>query len=130
MRSLWGNVRVVHDKYGRYIIGYIPKKRTRKTPYPEHIIRINPLPREKAAIIKLRRLGHRINHIAKFLGRSTSYVYRVITTAQKRGILTHFDMRKMPNQMRRIASAQRWTTMLKLWQQWEAWILGEGDKPP
>jgi hypothetical protein len=126
VKSSWGNV--VHRN--GLIYGKPRKKYTRTHSYPEQILRINPLPREKAATILLRKKGHRINHIAKALGRSTSYVYRVLKNAYLRRTLSKDDMRKMGHKTRLIQTRIRWHQLLRFMPAWEKWILGEGEKPP
>ena len=80
--------------------------------------------REAAAVIILRRKGQSINNISNFLGRSCSFVYRILKN------LTKFDLRKLPAAYR-IKNAFFNRRMLeKLWNFWEMWILGEGAKPP
>ncbi|MGQ9624799.1 MAG: helix-turn-helix domain-containing protein [Candidatus Bathycorpusculaceae bacterium] len=129
MKSLWGNVKVVYDKCGRYVRGMPRKKYTRSHPYPEHISRFNPLPREKAAIVILRKKGYRIHELAKFLGRSTSFIHRVLSRNYLLG-LRRDDKRKMPCKTKKYWRFKRWAKLVALWEKWEMWILGEGDKPP
>jgi len=93
-------------------------------------MRIPVFNREASAYIKLRRLGYSINTIAKAFGRSTSVVYKRIRKAMEYGIINYKDLRKIPNQTRRISRAMQWTRMLSLMPLWEKWILGEGEKPP
>lgn len=88
------------------------------------------LEREKAAYLKLRRLGLSINQIAKAFGRSTNVVWRALKRLQQRGILRLVDMRKLPYQARMRAASYRWATMLKMLHLWELWICGERDEPP
>ena len=130
MRSSWGNVKIVNDSAGRYVRGWTRKKYTRSHPYPEHVMRIKPMQREKAAIIKLRKLGYPINMISKALGRSTSYIHRTLRTALMRACLRPIDMRKLPSKARLYYNGFRWRTLQKYLPGWELWILGEGDKPP
>lgn len=138
MRSPWGNVKIVKVKYkdgGGHVevVGYIRKQYTRTHPYPSHITRIRPLPREKAAIKILNRKGYRTQEIAKFLGRSTSFVFRALRQGPENfnRFTHHFDdKRKMPHRTRLFGKGPRWNTLMKYWSLWEAWILGEGEKPP
>jgi hypothetical protein len=120
----------VHRGKDGLTYAYTRKKPIRKTPYPQHINRFDPLPREKACIIKLRKLGYSTNMLSKALGRSTSYVYRVIRKAEMLDCLRWIDMRKLPNKTRKWCRPRRWKTLMNLWQQWEAWMLGEGERPP
>jgi len=88
------------------------------------------LEREKAAYLKLRRLGLSINQIAKAFGRSTNVVWRALKRLQQRGILRLVDMRKLPFQARMRAASYRWQKMLKVLHLWELWICGEEEEPP
>ena len=126
MRSPFGNV----VRKDGLLYGKPRKKYTRQHPYPETIIRVKPLPREKSAIILLRKHGYSINTISKALGRSYSYVYRTLRFNINIGNLRYFDMRKLPSKMRKWCSPRQWETLMSLWQKWEDWILGEGEKPP
>lgn len=93
-------------------------------------MRIKVLPREKAAIVNLRyKQGYPINMIAKALGRSTSFVHRV-TEANKWYGHRKIDMRKLPALIRLGCSIKRWLNLQKYMAAWEAWICGEGEKPP
>lgn len=92
--------------------------------------RIPFIGREKAAYIKLRRVGLSINQISKAFGRSTSCVFRVLKRAEALKTLRRFDMRKLPYQARMRACSFRWARMLKLLHLWEAWICGEEEQPP
>ena len=98
--------------------------------------RIKFLPREKASYGIMRRVGCRIHHIAKFWGRSTSVVWKVLKVLETRGVVskdvwgrTH-DLRKMPHKTRMRLSSFRWALMNKLREAWERFALGEGEKPP
>ena len=97
---------------------------------PRRFFKIPFLEREKAAYIKLRRVGLSINQISKAFGRSTSCVFRTIKTAEAYKTLRRFDMRKLPFQARMRAASFRWTLLLKLLKAWEAWICGEEEEPP
>lgn len=129
MKSSWGNVRVVYDRCGCHVIGSPRKKYTRTHPRPQSI-RIAPLQREKSAIIKLRKQGYPTNMISKALGRSTSYIHRVLVTAVQRLTIRKIDMRKLPAKTRLRCAAIRWNCLQKFMPMWEKWICGEGDKPP
>ena len=122
MRSISGHVTF---KDG-LVYGNPRKPYTRNHPYPENTFKHPPAKREKAAIVILRKKGNRIQHIAKFLGRSTSFVYRVL----KRNRIPIKDMRKMPNQTRLRCSKIRWKKLQRFFLSWESWILGEGERPP
>jgi|Deesub1362A_J573_1020465.scaffolds.fasta_scaffold00566_15 hypothetical protein len=127
MNSFFSNV--VRGKDG-FLYGKPRKKYERKHPYPEHVLRIKPLPREKSAIVILRRKGYRINMLSKIFGRSTSFIHRVLKRNISFGVLKPMDMRKMPDKTRKYYSKIRWNMLLKCWEKWEAWIFGEGEEPP
>lgn len=100
-----------------------------------HKRRIPFMVREKAAYLILRRKGLSINLIAEAFGRSTSVVHRALVKVERyRYNLDvwgrRIDLRKLAYRTRmRVSAFKRW----KLFQQlsaWEAWICGEGDKPP
>jgi len=109
---------------------YIPKTYTRTHPYPEHVNRHALWKREKATTIMLRKKGYPINMIAKFLGRSTSFVHRTLRAAIMQFCLRPIDMRKLPSNTRMLTSSFRWDQLLKYWDAWSAFLMGEGDKPP
>jgi len=92
-------------------------------------MRINLLPREASAIVKLRKKGHSINGIATFLGRSRSLIHRILKRNRAYG-LHWLDMRKLPYKARMRMSAYRRSILEKLREAWTLWILGEGEKPP
>jgi len=88
--------------------------------------RIHFCPREKASYIMLRRQGYSINILSRAFGRSTSIIHKIL----KRAHVRTNDLRKLPPRIRRLASARQWNTIMKLQSQWEAFMLGEGEKPP
>ena len=92
--------------------------------------RIPFLEREKAAYVKLRRVGLSINQIAAAFGRSTSVIHRALKRVIAHKTLRRFDMRKLPHQARMRMASFRWARMLKLLHLWELWICGERDEPP
>lgn len=104
----------------------IPPKRGNES----EALRIPPLKREKATIIMLRKHGYSINMISKVLGRSTSFIHRTLRAAIMHLCLYSIDMRKLPSAIRLRCSSIRWNTLLKYWRGWEAFLLGEEDKPP
>jgi len=93
-------------------------------------MRVVILQREKAAFIKLRRLGYTIPTIAKAFGRSTSVIYRYLRKALNYHTIPYWDLRKIPNKHRQISKTQRWKTLMRWLPLWEKWILGEGERPP
>jgi hypothetical protein len=88
------------------------------------------LKREKAALIKLRNLGYSINELKAFSGRSCSVIHRIL---KKHSSLTGGpikELRKLPNSTRLQSAQKHRLTMERFIQLWEAFILGEVDKPP
>ena len=87
-------------------------------------MRIKRLPREAAAIIIFRRKGQSINNIAQFLGRSTSFVSRILH------IQSFKDLRKLPRGfVVKSAFVQR-NIMDYFREMWIQFIFGETEKPP
>jgi transposase-like protein len=94
-------------------------------------MRIHWLTREKAAIVYLRKTQHySINQLATFFGRSTSLIHQVINFNQSIGALRLENLRKLPNQTRLKASQTFRFSMEFFISRWEAFILGETDRPP
>jgi transposase len=91
---------------------------------------IKPLPREKCAIIKLTNLGYSINQLSDAFGRSTSFVHKCVRNSINVGIAHFVSKRKMPSQIRLACAANRRRMLQKWISLWEAFILGEVDKPP
>jgi hypothetical protein len=112
------------------VYGFTRKQYTRTHPYPKGTVHVKPLQREKAAIIKLSKFGYSINQLSNATGRSTSYIYRVIRTAITRGITHFLDKRKLPVQTRLATSSRRRKILERFMPLWEAFMLGETDKPP
>jgi len=92
--------------------------------------RIPFLKREKAAMIKLRRVGLSINQISDFTGRSRSIVYKILKRAESLGVIRSFSLRKSAHYGRLRMASFRWNLLLKLHVEWEEWICGESDEPP
>jgi len=92
--------------------------------------RIPFLNREKAAYVKLRRVGLSINQIADAFGRSRSAVHRAIKFAEGLGTLRRFSLRKLPAGLRRRSASFRWQTLMKLMPKWIVWITEGSEKPP
>jgi hypothetical protein len=88
--------------------------------------RIKYQPREKASILKLRRLGYSINQLSVFFGRSTSAIYSIL----KKSFDVFHDLRKLPTQTKQTAASFKRQTMQKWMSMWEGFILGSEDKPP
>ena len=87
-------------------------------------VRVKRLPREAAAYIMLRRKGQSINNIASLVGRSFSFVHRILKNIRSR------DLRKLPRVSRLFHAAKMRFFMLKYGAAWLNFILGEGEKPP
>lgn len=69
--------------------------------------------------------------IAALLGRSLSYVHRVISFNKDLHNLPKFlDLRKLPGNVKHSSAKIRAKIMEKLWSAWQAFIMGEEDKPP
>ena len=95
-----------------------------------HRRKLSPLKREHAAIIMLRKHGHRINHIAAALFRSTSYIHKVIANAKRYGLMPKIDQRKMPHRIRLAQSVKRWFQLDFMINMWMPFIKGEEAEPP
>jgi IS30 family transposase len=110
---------------------YRRKEYTRTHPYPEHIHRHQRLPREAATTVLLRKHGYPMNMIATFLGRSLSFVYRILRRNIDIGNLRYMNFkRNMPAATLTRESIRRWEKLLKLWQAWQDFLEGKGEKPP
>jgi hypothetical protein len=130
LKSSFGNVKVKHTKYDTLVYGCIRKPYTRSKPIKSGWTKIKNNPRENVAIIKLTRLGYTINQISIVLGRSFSYIHKRVRTAITRGILRFIDKRKLPGNIRTYTSGFRLRNIIKWIKAWEAYILGETDRPP
>ena len=89
-------------------------------------MRIKRQKREAATYIMLRRKGVSINQISLSFGRSTSFIFRILKAAH----LRFMDLRKLPTAIKALSASRLKKTMEKLVRAWEAFILGEVDKPP
>jgi DNA-binding Lrp family transcriptional regulator len=92
--------------------------------------RVPFLRREKAAMIKLRRVGLSINQISDFLGRSRSIVHKVVKRAEGYGLIRRFSLRKSAHSGRLRLASFRWSLLLRLQEKWIKWICGERTEPP
>jgi hypothetical protein len=106
------------------------KQYTRTHPPVSGFFKFNPLPREKAAIIKLTNLGYPINQLSKVFGRSTSFIHKTVRTAITRKIAHFIDKRKLPAKTRLACSTKRWINLQKWIEIWMPFIMGEVDRPP
>lgn len=86
--------------------------------------------REKAAYIKLRRLGLSINSIAEAFGRSTSVVWKTVKFNEGLETLRSFDLRKSSHVGRARMASFRRSLLYTLLDEWVLWIEGERDEPP
>jgi hypothetical protein len=112
------------------VYGFNRKQYTRTHAYPKGTVHVKPLQREKASIIKLSKFGYSINQLSHAIGRSTSYISRVLRTAITRGITHFLDKRKLPSQIRLATSSRRRKMLERYMPLWEAFMLGETDEPP
>ncbi|MBA7574777.1 hypothetical protein ES708_16592 [subsurface metagenome] len=125
VKRAWG---VPESGEGCYLDAF---NHVRKRPHtPRHFLKAPFLQREKAAYIKLKRIGLSINQISKAFGRSTSCIFRILKRAYAQETLRRFDMRKLPYLIRMRLSSFRWACMMKLLSQWEDWICGKSEEPP
>ena len=70
-----------------------------------------------------------MNLIAGFLGRSTSFIHRIL----KFNALLGFNvanLRKIPASIRRMAKARMERDLLKFGSAWLMWLLSDEGKPP
>jgi len=93
-------------------------------------LRIPFAQREKAAYLYLRKQGLSINTLSKAFGRSASTIQRIFKRASYDYTFKYYDFRKIPYRRRMQISAFVRAKLAKLKRQWEAWMCGEGDKPP
>lgn len=122
----------VYDGRGGDLFHIPRKKYTRKRPYPATTTHFSALPREKAAIIKLRNFGYPIQHLATALGRSTSFIHRTLKEARLMGALNDrvFDKRKCPRMALLLGSRRKLNSLLSRLSMWTLWILGAEEEPP
>jgi hypothetical protein len=94
-------------------------------------LRIHWQPREKAAVVYLRKHHHySMNQLAIFFGRSVSLIHQILNFNKLIGNLPYESLRKLPNQTRKLHAQIVRLTMDKWVSAWEAFILGEVDRPP
>jgi hypothetical protein len=113
------------------VYGKTRKTYVRNHPYPATTIHVKSLPREKTAIIKMRRLGHySINQLSEVFGRSRSFIHKTLRHAEQLKIIPKIK-RNMVSDCQRKYNLKTMLKKLQNWyQMWEAFILGETDKPP
>jgi len=79
----------------------------------------------------MRKKGASINLIAAFIGRSTSFVARILKSAKRTSPFSFSaDLRKLPNRIKRLSAKRQLQTMEKLRRAWELFIRGQGERPP
>jgi hypothetical protein len=122
--------RLHRNKKDGCVYGNPRKQYTRTKPPTSGWRKIKNNPRENVSIIKLTRLGYTTNQIATVLGRSFSYIHNRVRTAITRGILHFIDKRKLPSATRLRTSSIRMKNLYKWMKLWEAFILGETERPP
>ena len=93
-------------------------------------MRICRLSREAQVVVRLRRFHYSQNLIASFLGRSTSFVHRILKFNRALGALRKTDLRKIPRRVRELSRMVQHSRLIRHWGSWEAYLLGEGDRPP
>lgn len=125
-----GGLHFVKDKWGGDIYHFARKKYTRKWLYPKHVVRFSSLPREKTAIIKLRNFGYSINHLHEALGRSTSWIHKVLKQGLGLGLVHVKDNRKLPRRAVLWASKRKLNSCLFHIKEWTGFICGEEEEPP
>lgn len=107
------------------------KEYTRKKPYPAHITHFKAELRLKSAFIQMRRLGsYSINQMSEASGRSTSYIYNVLKKAYNLRSLHKIDNRKSPRKTILYQCKRKLFSCFEAFKLWEAFILGEEDRPP
>lgn len=92
-------------------------------------MRIQRLRREGAVIVQLRRHGYTINCIAAFLGRSTSFVFRVLNFQRGLGVVVG-DLRKIPCRVRQLAKVRLERDIQRFGEMWNLWLTCKEGKPP
>lgn len=92
-------------------------------------MRIQRLQREGAVIVQLRRHGYTMNSIGAFLGRSTSFVFRVLNFQRCLGV-TVGDLRKIPCRTRQLAKARMERNIQRFGEMWNLWLTSKDGKPP
>lgn len=155
--ALWGGVNLVYgyfkqdsegnlikfirSKNGDGLYARPRKKYTRTHPYPtlkindfgtvEPIRHQRALPREKAALIMLRRLGsYSINQLSKASGRSCSWIHKVLTDAKFVRSLRFMDNRKLPRKAILYTCRKKLISCFEAFKLWQPFILGEEEEPP
>jgi len=102
----------------------LPKDVVKLSGISTYRIRVKRLPREAAAYVILKRKGQSINNMTKLVGRSTSFIHRILKK------VCFQDLRKIPRIPRLRRASRNRFLLLKSMDSWISWILGEGEKPP
>jgi hypothetical protein len=94
-------------------------------------MRIRWMPREKAALIIMRRkFGYSINTLAEAFNRSVSLIHKTLRFNHALGALNLKDLRRLPSKIKKIATRRMRRQLAFYMPQWTMFILGEADKPP
>ena len=94
-------------------------------------MRVPVLQRERAAMLYLRRkFSYSINTLAQAFNRSASLIHRILKFNQTLGTLARHDLRWLPSRVKKIGNARMQRQLIFFMQKWQAFILGESDKPP
>lgn len=93
-------------------------------------MRIPRLRREAALVLQFRKHQYSISAIAKFLGRSTSFIHRILKFNETLGFPAINLKRKIPAQIRRLAKQRMEDNLTRYGEAWIAWLLNEDGKPP
>jgi hypothetical protein len=88
-------------------------------------------PRERTAIIMLRRKGYTYNQLSTAFERSTSYIYKTCRAAITRGTLPYRNFKVgVPFKTKLYCCGKRLGTLLFHFRSWLLFIEGTTDKPP
>jgi hypothetical protein len=129
VKSLSGHVHKGHDGlvYGK------PRKQSKRENRYCRTTATNrkTAPRERAAIIMLRKKGYTYNQLASAFIRSTSYIYKVIRNAMNCGVVSFHDYRAgISDLTKKLTCNNRLGTLILCFSSWIAFIEGAEDKPP
>jgi len=126
VNSLFGHVHRNSDGlvYGK------PRKKSENTPVRYTSTNRKAAPRERSAIIMLRRRGYTYNQLASAFERSTNYIYQVCRKAMNLGTLKYQNYKFTPFLTKMLTCNNRLGTLIMRLFQWQKFIDGEEDKPP
>ena len=94
-------------------------------------MRIPVLQRERASILFLRRrFKYSINQLATAFGRSASLIHKIVKFNTRLGVLRWMDNRYVKTYVKKIAAARQTRQLAFFMGLWQAFILGEEDRPP